>query len=116
MEAFTAKDLVLVKFPFSDLSSAKLRPALVLASVGPEDIILAQITSQGYKDQNTVKIDDMDLNAGILHQTSYIRPSKVFTAHRDLIYSKLALLSQEKFDLTITKLLKILKHSCVQLH
>jgi len=37
--------VVLVKFPFSDLSSSKLRPAVVLAAAGRDDWILCQITS-----------------------------------------------------------------------
>ena len=39
---------VLVPFPFSDLSQAKLRPAIALADVGPGDWILCQITSNPY--------------------------------------------------------------------
>jgi mRNA interferase MazF len=40
-----AGTVVLVPFPFSDLSQAKLRPAVVLADVGRGDWILCQITS-----------------------------------------------------------------------
>lgn len=37
--------VVLVRFPFSDLSRSKLRPAVVLADVGRGDWILGQVTS-----------------------------------------------------------------------
>ena len=37
--------VVLVPFPFSDLSRAKMRPAVVLAEAGRNDWILCQITS-----------------------------------------------------------------------
>lgn len=37
--------IVLVSFPFSDLSRSKLRPALVIAEAGRGDYILCQITS-----------------------------------------------------------------------
>lgn len=40
--------VVLVRFPFSDLSSSKLRPALVLAPAGGTDWVLCQITSNQY--------------------------------------------------------------------
>ena len=43
-----AGTVVLVPFPFSDLSQAKLRPAVVLADVGRGDWILCQITSNPY--------------------------------------------------------------------
>ena len=38
--------VVLVRFPFSDLSKTKLRPAVVLANVGRGDRILCQVTSK----------------------------------------------------------------------
>ncbi|HEU0092532.1 MAG TPA: hypothetical protein VFS78_10495, partial [Vicinamibacteria bacterium] len=40
--------VVLVRFPFSDLSSSKLRPALVVAAAGGADWVLCQITSNPY--------------------------------------------------------------------
>ncbi len=42
--------VVLVRFPFSDLSTSKLRPALILASAGGTDWVLCQITSNPYSD------------------------------------------------------------------
>ena len=41
-------DIVLVPFPFTDLSSSKRRPAVVLASADPRgDVVLAFVTSRG---------------------------------------------------------------------
>ncbi|TMA37231.1 MAG: MazF family transcriptional regulator, partial [Deltaproteobacteria bacterium] len=40
-----AGSVVLVPFPFSDLSKSKLRPTVVLAEGGRGDRILCQITS-----------------------------------------------------------------------
>ncbi len=54
----TAGAVVLVPFPFSDLSQAKLRPAIVLAAVGRDDWILCQITSTPYGDPRTVPLAD----------------------------------------------------------
>ena len=40
--------VVLLPFPFSDLSRSKLRPAVILADAGRDDWILCQITSNPY--------------------------------------------------------------------
>jgi len=46
MESFVKGDIVVIPFPFSDLSKTKRRPALVLAKTEHNDLILCQITSQ----------------------------------------------------------------------
>jgi len=46
MARFVSGEVVVVPFPFTDLSSSKVRPALVLASLTRGDLILCQITSQ----------------------------------------------------------------------
>ncbi len=43
MVALAAGSVVLVKFPFSDLTSSKLRPAIILAAAGSGDWILCQV-------------------------------------------------------------------------
>ena len=46
----TAGSVVLIPFPFSDLSQSKRRPAVVLADAGRGDWILCQVTSKPYSD------------------------------------------------------------------
>ena len=46
MAEFVKGDVVVVPFPFSDLTQAKRRPALVIATLEGDDLILCQITSQ----------------------------------------------------------------------
>jgi mRNA interferase MazF len=46
MGRFVKGDVVVIPFPYSDLSASKKRPALVLADLEGDDIILCQITSQ----------------------------------------------------------------------
>ena len=56
MVAPAAGAVVLVPFPFSDLSQAKLRPAVVLADAGRGDWILCQVTSNPYGDARAVPL------------------------------------------------------------
>jgi mRNA interferase MazF len=77
--------VVLVRFPFSDLSRTKLRPAVVLADAGRGDRVLCQVTSKPYGDSAAVVLDDAAFASGSLRVTSYARPGKLFTASSDLI-------------------------------
>ena len=56
MGAFAAGSVVLVPFPFSDLSRSKLRPAVVLAEADRDDLILCQVTSNPYSDGAAVAL------------------------------------------------------------
>lgn len=58
MAAPAAGAIVLVRFPFSDLSSSKLRPAVVLANAGRGDFILCQITSNPYADPQAIELTE----------------------------------------------------------
>ncbi|HMP73515.1 MAG TPA: type II toxin-antitoxin system PemK/MazF family toxin [Kiritimatiellia bacterium] len=77
--------VVLVRFPFSDLSSTKLRPAVVLADAGREDWILCQITSNSYSDARAMELSESDFVSGGLLRTSYVRPGKLFSANSSLM-------------------------------
>ena len=50
MDSPSVGSIVLLPFPFSDLSNSKIRPALILAAAGRGDWILCQITSKAYAD------------------------------------------------------------------
>jgi len=98
--------IVLVRFPFSDLSQTKLRPAVVLADAGHGDWILCQVTSKPYGDARAIKLEDANFASGSLRVTSYARPAKLFTANRDLIVAQVATLNQESFTQIIDTVVK----------
>lgn len=85
MGTFAAGQVVIVHFPFSDLTASKLRPAVVLAEAGRGDWLLCQITSQPYGDPRAIQLDTTDFTRGSLRLTSYARPGKLFTAHASLV-------------------------------
>ena len=85
METLAVSDVVLIPFPFSDLSRSKLRPAVALAYVGRGDWIMCQITSNPYADQDAVLLTDEHFVSGSLQRQSYARPGKLFTANQSLV-------------------------------
>ena len=85
MGSLRAGAVVLVRFPFSDLSSSKLRPALVVAEAGGADWVLSQITSKPYGDSAAIPLRASSFTAGGLPLESYVRPGKLFTANESII-------------------------------
>ena len=95
MGAPAAGSVVLVRFPFSDLTRSKLRPAVVLADTGRGDAVLCQVTSKSYGDDRAVTIATADLAEGSLRMTSFARPGKIFTANESIITTTIGRLTED---------------------
>lgn len=108
MGAFVVGDVVVAPFPFSDLSATKKRPALVVASLTGNDVILCQITSQAVRDSYAVPLSDRDFTSGGVHQASNIRPNRLFTAETSIILYRAGTISTAKLQEVRTKLLQLL--------
>jgi mRNA interferase MazF len=101
-------DVVVLNFPFSDLSQTKRRPALVLAALQGDDLILCQITSQAREDGYSVRLEGSDFVGGGLNQSSRIRPNRLFTADSGIVLYRAGQVSSDKLKETIAKLIAIL--------
>ena len=104
-----AGTVVLVPFPFSDLSQAKLRPAVVLAGAGRGDWILCQVTSNPYGDRRAVALAADNFATGSLRAASYARPGKLFTANRDLMVRQVGVLNTESLKRIVDGVVNILR-------
>ena len=109
MAAFGFASVVLVDFPFSDLSDTKLRPAIILAQANREDWVLCQVTSNAGIDARAIEIKDTDFAQGSLRRTSYARPDKIFTGHESLINRRVGILKDEKASEIVEAVVKILR-------
>ena len=101
MPTYKPGDIVLVNFPFTDLQSLKVRPALVL-SVKGDDVIILGIFSKVPDDlhESWIKIDEKSsdfLKTG-LKKTSIIKTEKITVIHKSLIRKQLGHLSQELME------------------
>ena len=85
MARFVSGDVIVVPFPFTDLSSSKVRPALVLAALTRGDLILCQITSQSRHDGYSISLFAEDFERGHLSVDSFIRPNRLFTVDQSVI-------------------------------
>ena len=109
MERFVKGDVVVVPFPFSDLSTVKRRPALVIAATGGDDVILCQITSQQVRDRYAVGITDMDFTEGTLRKSSNVRPNRLFSASTNLILYRAGRLNDQALASVIDRIVEILQ-------
>lgn len=92
-------DIVLVPFPFSNLASAKLRPAVILSNSKMKglDILVAGITSQK-KGDYSVELCDSDLEEGVLPLTSYVKVGKIATLEKGMVRKKVARIGKKKMQ------------------
>lgn len=86
MAGFVSGDVVVVAFPFTDLTSNKVRPALILATSTRGDVILCQITSRAWGHPDAVSILAVDFEEGdALPRDSFALPHRVVTAHESCL-------------------------------
>ncbi len=84
---YNKKDVILVKFPFTNLTNFKLRPALIIWEY-KNDLILLAISSKKCNWVN-YKIDNSDFKNGELLVKSYIKVNKISTLSKDIVFSKI---------------------------
>jgi mRNA interferase MazF len=106
--AFVKGDVVITPFPFSDLSSAKRRPAIVVAALSGDDVILCQVTSQSRSDSYAIAVLDNDFTNGGLQVDSIARPNRLFTADGNIVIRKAGTLTQAKLKEITNKIIEII--------
>lgn len=109
MVAPSAGEVVLVPFPFSDLSQSKVRPAVCLADAGRGDRVLCQITSNPYGDPLAVPLDAPDFATGGLLVASFARPGKLFTASDALVVRSVGLLNAAALQRILDAVIALLR-------
>ncbi len=103
---FTKGDIVLISFPFSDLSNAKKRPMLVLGVKG-DDIVGCAITSN-------IESDGIVLNEfeeGDLPFKSKVKYWQIHTFLESLVVKKIARISKKKHTEILQTIHEFLKYN-----
>lgn len=107
MGKFVKGDVVVAPFPFSDLSASKKRPALVIAKLTGDDVILCQITSKTISDSYAIPLTSADFKTGTLQQDSNVRPNRLFTADSNIILYRVGELTPGKIREVVAKIVAI---------
>jgi len=106
---FVKGDVVVAPFPFTDLTGSKRRPALVVAVLTGDDVILCQITSVARRDAYSIPLVAGDFARGSLSQPSVIRPNRLFTADDGLIVRSVGTVTAVKLQEVIDRVVEIVR-------
>ncbi len=89
-------DIILIPFPFTDLTGTKNRPALILID-SDEDITVSFITTQlKWQEKFDIRLEPSNENG--LKKTSLIRLSKITTIDKELVIGKLGQLTDSEIE------------------
>ncbi len=88
--SYRTGDILLVKFPFTNLKKSKKRPVLVVKNENTfGDIVCFQITSNS-EQSNLLKIENSDLEDSSLSLQSFIKYDKCFTLSSEIVDKNIA--------------------------
>jgi mRNA interferase MazF len=104
MEEFVKGDIVVIPFPFSNLTSMKRRPALVLVNLPGPDLVLCQITSKLRNDGYSIHLNRNDFRVGELQVESCIRVDRIFTIEKSLVVYKVGSLLPAKMNIVLKQI------------
>lgn len=100
-------DILLVPIPFSDLSSSKRRPVLVLSNDEynklTEDVVVVAVTSNIVDRQYGIVIEDIDMEEGSLKAKSNVRADKIYTISKSIVVKRFGTIKQNKIKQIVEK-------------
>lgn len=107
---FDQKNIILIPFPFSDLTGAKQRPALIISNNRlnkTEDRICCLITSNPSKE--LIEIINKDFETGNLPFKSFVKPQRIFTVNKKIIRKKICTINDKFHNKLIEKINELIK-------
>ena len=105
-------DILLIPIPFTDLSSSKRRPVLVISNFAynekTEDIIVVAVTSNLEKKEYSIILKSDYMSEGYLKVDSCIRADKIYTLSKAIVIKKFGTVKKEIIDKIREKIEKVL--------
>ncbi len=109
---YSQRDIVLIPIPYTDLSSHKKRPVVIVSNNQYnsifEDVIVVAITSNLEQIKFPIPIDNGSLEEGSLKVPSLIRPDKIYTLNKNIIIKKFGKVSNKVFEQIKESIAKII--------
>ena len=103
--------VVVIRFPYSDLTASKARPAVVLAPADNAEWVMCQVTSNPYTDSEAIPLTQKSFVTGGLSSAGYARPSKLFTASESIVTARVGSLRPESHRAVVEAIVSLLTRS-----
>ena len=107
------RDIVLITFPFSDLQSSKVRPAIVLSNDKyndrSDDFVAVPITSNLRWKDYAIFITSKELESGKLIVDSKVKVDRVFSVSQRLVRMKIGRVRADVYDKITRMLLELVR-------
>ena len=110
--SYSRGEIVWVKFPFTDASLSKLRPALIISNDSVNktgDYLLMQITTRTRNDDFSLLIGDTNYSDTPLLKPGELRLHKIFILNESLIHGKITTVSNSFMKTVIGKLTRLIQ-------
>jgi len=105
-------DILLVPVPFTDLSSQKKRPVLVLSNnlynKIADDILVAAVTSNIAGKSFEISLNSDNMQDGILKINSCVRVDKIYTLSQSIVIKKFGSVKKQILEHVKEKILKLI--------
>ena len=114
MIQFKQGDIIVVPFPFSDLSSQKLRPCLVISNknfANINEVIVLSVTGTTFSDDFGYNITNNSVKIALPKEPSQIRCNKIFAVDKQIIKGKVNELKKEDLKKVIKKLISFIEYT-----
>ena len=107
-------DIILVPVPFTDLSSSKRRPVIVISNDEynrrTSDVVVVAMTSNPELGPYTFSISSADLTQGVLNRPGQVRVDKIYTLSQSIVAKTFGRVNSDVLD-RIRRLLQALTAS-----
>jgi|GEM_PF-371338 len=109
---YKQRDVLLLPVPFTDLSSKKVRPVIVLSGDAhnstSEDIIVIAITSQKHSTKHEIELHPEHMQRGYLPKVSYARADKIYTLSQQIVRKHYGTISEIFFTQLLQSIDRVL--------
>ena len=98
---YRQRDILITRFPFSDLVGSKVRPVLVLSNDSYNrrfsDLLICAITSGLRPHEYAASLGTKDLEQGVLKVESRVRADTITSIEQQIVLKKIGRLTNEKY-------------------